>query len=78
MENSKSNNGYLKGLTLPFKVEGGLIVDGAGKPVIKAERTNESPVMPAGRDALIQITCDLLNEAFEYDKASNLLSKHGY
>lgn len=73
------NNSFLQGLTLPFKYEHGQIVDGAGKPVIKANRnSNESPVSPAGRDALLKLTVVLLNEAFEYDKADSILKKLDY
>lgn len=70
---------YLKGLTLPLRYEGGVIVDGAGKEVIKANRNSlETSLNPTGRDALLQLTCELLNEAFEYDKANMILKKLGY
>lgn len=70
---------YLKGLSIPFKYEGGVIVDGAGKEVIKANRNSlETPLGPAGRDAILHLTCVLLNEAFEYDKAAQILRKLGY
>lgn len=69
----------LQGLTLPLTVESGRIVDASGKEVLKANReSNETPLTPVGRDALIRLTCDLLNKAFEYNEASDILSKHGY
>lgn len=69
----------LKGLTLPLIYEGGVINDGAGKTVLKAERNSlESPLNPAGRDAILKLACYLLNESFQYDKAHAILSKLGY
>lgn len=75
---TKQTGGYLQGLTLPFKYEGGAIIDGAGKTVIMANRENSSPISPAGRDGLLQLVVVLLNEAFEYDKAVQILKKLGY
>lgn len=64
----------MKGLTLPFKYEGGVIVDGAGKTVIQAERNSlVTPLNPCDRDNILKLTCVLLNEAFEYDKADRIL-----
>lgn len=77
--NTYNMSDYLKGLTIPFRYEGGVILDGSGKEVIKANRNSlETPLGPAGRDAILQLTCVLLNEAFEYDKASQILRKLGY
>lgn len=70
---------YLKGLTLPFKYKSGQIYDGAGKVVIQANRdASTSPISGAGRDAILKLTVELLNEAFEHDKADRLLKKLGY
>lgn len=78
-DTDKKQGQYLKGLTIPFRYEGGVIVDGSGKEVIKANRNSlETPLGPAGRDAILQLVCVLLNEAFEYDKAAQILKKLGY
>lgn len=69
----------LEGLTLPFQYAQGQIIDGAGKPIIKANRNSlETPLNPYGRDAILQLVCHLLNESFEYSKADLILSKLGY
>jgi hypothetical protein len=69
----------LKGLTHPLKIKEGVIVDATGKPVIEVNRNSlETPLNPAGRDALLALTCALLNESFEYDKADILLARAGY
>ncbi len=69
----------LKGMTLPVKYDGGKIVDGSGKTIIKAEREgSETPLPPTGRDALLQVLVILINEAFEYDRVDRLLKKLGY
>lgn len=74
-----NGSGYLKGLSLPLRYEGGVILDGAGKIIIEANRNSlETSLGPAGRDAILKLTCDLLNEAFEYDKAAVILRKLGY
>lgn len=70
---------YLTGLSLPLRYESGVIVDGAGKEIIIANRTpGETSLMPAGRDAILQLACQLLNESFEHDKADRILTKLGY
>lgn len=70
---------YLKGLTIPLRYEGGVIIDGAGKEIIKANRNSlETSLCPAGRDAILKLACELLNKAFEYDEADKILSKLGY
>ena len=64
----------MKNLTLPFKYESGIIVDGAGKPVIESNRNSlETPLNPCDRDNILKLTVILLNEAFEYDKADRIL-----
>lgn len=69
----------LKGLTLPLRYEGGVIVDAAGKEIIKANRNSlETSLNPSGRDAILQLACILLNESFEYDKAAQIFKKLGY
>jgi len=63
-------------LTLPFKYECGVIVDGSGKTIIEANRNSlTTPLGPASRDAILKLTCILLNEAFEYDKADRILAE---
>lgn len=70
---------YLKNLSLPLRYSGGVIVDGSGKTVIEANRNSlETPLSPAGRDALLMLACELLNESFEHDKADRILKKLGY
>lgn len=67
------------GLFIPFRYEDGVIVDGAGKTVIKAERdSNKTPLAPYQRDALLKLVCELLNESMQYDHADNILKKLGY
>lgn len=69
----------LIGLTLPLTIKEGEIVDGTGKPIIMANRNSlETPLNPAGRDAILVLTCHLLNEAFQYDNADRILTKAGY
>lgn len=69
----------LSGLTLPLKYESGQIVDGAGKTIIKANRTSgETPLLPAGRDAILKLACELLNNSFEHCQADTILKKLGY
>lgn len=69
----------LERLTLPLKHEGGCIKDATGKIIICANRdANETPLSPGGRDAMLKLTVELLNEAFEYDKADMILKKLGY
>lgn len=69
----------LKGLTHPLKIQGGVIVDATGKPVIEVIRNSlQTPLTPTGRDAILVLTCQLLNEAFEYDKADMILKNAGY
>lgn len=69
----------LQGLTLPLKYEYGVITDGTGKEIIKANRnSSETPLNPAGRDAILQLTCELLNKSFEHDQAHQILRKLGY
>jgi hypothetical protein len=73
------NNNYLKGLTLPFHYTGGVIVDGTGKEIIKANRNSlETSLGPAGRDAILQLVCVLLNKSFEHDEAAQILRELGY
>ena len=73
------NTQPLKGLTVPLIYRGGEIQDGTGKTILKAEReAGKTPIGPAGRDALLKLTCELLNEAFEHDKASQILRNLGY
>ena len=70
---------YLNNLSLPLRYEHGVIVDASGKQVIKANRnSNETPLLPAGRDALLMLTCELLNEAFEHGRHQTILKKLGY
>lgn len=70
---------YLKGLSLPLRYEGGVILDGSGKEIIKANRNSlETSLNPAGRDAILQLACCLLNQAFEYDQADTILRILGY
>lgn len=69
----------LNGLTLPLSVQSGSIVDATGKPIIHANRnSNETPLSPVGRDAIIYLACTLLNEAFQYDKADQILKQYDY
>lgn len=69
----------LKGLTRPLKIKEGVIVDATGKAIIEVNRNSlETPLNSAGRDALLALTCALLNECFEYDKADILLARAGY
>lgn len=66
----------MKGLTLPFKYEGGVIVDGAGKTVIHAERNSlETSLNPCDRDNILKLTVELLNKSFEYDEADRILNR---
>lgn len=68
-----------EGLTLPLQFKNGRIIDGAGQIIIEANRNaNTTPLSPAGRDAILELTVALLNEAFEHDKADRLLKKLGY
>lgn len=69
----------LKGLILPLIYKSGAIIDGAGKIVIEANsEIGESTLYPAGRDALLRLAVELLNESFQYDKADIVLKKLGY
>lgn len=69
----------LNGLTLPLSIKNGDIVDATGKPVIMANRNSlETPLNTAGRDALLALTCKLLNDAFHYDHADRILTELGY
>lgn len=69
----------LKNLTLPLSYSSGTIVDGSGQTIIKANRdSNTTPLHPYQRDAILKLVCELLNEAFQYDKADLLLKKLGY
>lgn len=69
----------LQGLSLPLKYEYGVITDGAGKEIIKANRNSlETPLNPAGRDAILKLVCELLNKSFDYDEAHQILNKLGY
>lgn len=64
----------MKGLTLPFKYEFGVIVDGSGRQVLSANRNSlETPLNPTDRDNLLKLACILLNEAFQDDKAERIL-----
>jgi len=69
----------MRGLTLPIFYKDGEIKDGLGKTIIIAERDpNNTPLSPAGQDAILQLACHLINEAYQYDKASTILKKLGY
>ena len=69
----------LNGLTLPLSIKEGEIVDAKGKPVLMANRNSlETPLNPSGRDAILQLTCKLLNDAFQYDHADRILQALGY
>lgn len=79
MEKTTQQVAALTGLTLPLKYQYGVIIDGAGKEVIKANRNSlETPLTPAGRDAILMLTCELLNQSFQHDQAANILKKLGY
>lgn len=70
---------WLEGLTLPLKFQHGVIKDASGQTVINANReTGTTPLFPAGRDALLALTCELLNRSFEHDEATTILKKLGY
>lgn len=69
----------LKGLTLPLTIKEGEIVDATGKPVLMANRNSlETPLNSSGRDAILALTCKLLNDAFTYDHADRILNELGY
>lgn len=69
----------LSNLILPLKYESGSIVDGSGKTIITAVRdSNETPLNPVGRDAIMHLTVELLNESFKYDQADIILKRLGY
>lgn len=69
----------LNGLTLPLSIKEGDIVDATGKPVIMANRNSlETPLNPSGRDAILALTCKLLNDSFTYDHADRILHEFGY
>lgn len=64
----------LDGLSLPLRYEYGVIKDGSGRKILEANREGgQTPLSPAGRDALLKIVCELLNEGFEHDKINQLL-----
>ena len=66
-------------LILPLKYQDGVIVDGAGKTIIKANReSGETPLTPYGRDAILKLACELLNKSFEFDEATIILKRLGY
>ena len=66
----------MKNLTLPFKYQYGVIVDGSGKTVMEAERNSlETPLSPCDRDNILKLTVELLNKAFEYDEADRILKR---
>lgn len=67
------------GLVLPVKYHQGTIVDASGKRLVKAERNvNETPLSPAGRDALLKVLVVLLNEASKDDTIDRILKKLDY
>lgn len=74
------NNKILAGLTLPLKFNSGNIVDGEGKIIMRANRDANTtpPLSPGGRDAMLKLATELLNEAFQYDKADHILKRLGY
>lgn len=66
----------MKNLTLPFKYQYGIIVDGAGKPIMEANRNSlQTPLNPADRDNILKLTVKLLNKAYEYDEADRFINK---
>lgn len=69
----------LNGLTLPLKYQGGVIVDGAGKTIMEAERNSLiTPLNSTGRDAILQLACELINRAMQHDEADKILKSLGY
>jgi len=69
----------LSGLTLPLEYKYGSIYDARGKEIIKANRDSlTTSLNPAGRDAILQLTVYLLNEALISDKADIILESFGY
>ena len=69
----------LENLITPFNYSDGCIVDGHGRVIIKANRdANTTPLAPYQRDAVLKLAAVLLNEAFMYDKADQILKELGY
>jgi hypothetical protein len=67
---------FLEGLSLPLHYSGGVIKDGSGQTILEANReTGKTPLSPAGRDMLLKIVCELLNESFEHDQINQLIKK---
>lgn len=72
-------NNVLENLSLPLRYSHGQIVDAADKVILKAERDGDkTPLMPAGRDAMLKLACELINRSFEYSEANQILTKLGY